>query len=233
MLVVVASRSDSAAKALVERWTDYDAALLTCDDLSCSGWRYAPDAPDKSRAVVSRTVVDAREITGILNCLPAVSEAELSHVAEEDRTYIAAEMNAFLVPWMYSLSCPVLNRPVPNCLVGPNWRTEEWILMAARLGISTRSIHHRVTCDEVSSSEVVEECAEVIVVGDHCFGDVAQELRDAARQLAEAASVSLLSVYFTGPDSNARFLGTNLRPDLSQSNTSDAVLELLLGVPRC
>ena len=233
MLVVVASRFDHTARGLVARWRRHHAKLLTCQDLSCAGWRHDLDAPDLCRAVVSGSTVDAREITGILNCLPNVDEGELSHIVEEDRTYVAAEMNAFLFSWMSSMSCAVLNRPGPNCLVGPNWQIEEWILTAARLGIRTRPLRRRVTQEGISVDRFAQANAEVTVVGSHCFGDVDCELHHTTRHLAQAAGVALLSAYFTSPDSSASFVGASLRPDLSRPEVAAAVLEYFAGADRC
>src|SRR5438067_7811108 len=138
MLVVVASSFDQEARDFVTDWRDNGACLLTCQDLSLPGWRHDLRAPELSRAVISGIEVPSCEITGVLNRLPAVTEAELSHIAPEDRTYVGSEMNAFLLSWISSLSCPLLNQPTPNCLVGPNWRIEEWLVNAARAGIRTQ-----------------------------------------------------------------------------------------------
>ena len=52
MIVVIASRYDEIARALVARWEAYDARLLTCEDLSVCGWRYYPSDSRLSTAVI-------------------------------------------------------------------------------------------------------------------------------------------------------------------------------------
>jgi hypothetical protein len=51
-VVIVASRFDEEAQALVERWSADRAAILTCEDLSASGCVYEPNHPHSSMAVV-------------------------------------------------------------------------------------------------------------------------------------------------------------------------------------
>ena len=40
-------------------------------------------------------------------------------------------MMAFLASWLNGLPSPVFNRPTPVCLMGPNWRQEQWVHAAA------------------------------------------------------------------------------------------------------
>ncbi len=232
MLVVIASQWDNASYELVERWRAHDARLLTSRDLSCPGWRHSPDSPDLDCAVISGEVVGVHQLAGVVNRLPAVGEEELQHISEEDRRYVASEMNAFLVSWMSALRCPVINRPDPNCLVGPNWREEEWLLLAARLGIRTAPLNRKVARHGTAIGQT-EPKAEVTVIGTQCFGDVSEELIVSSQRLAKSAEVSLLSVHFTGPEPGAEFSGVNLRPDLSHPEIADAVLTCIAGVCRC
>ena len=138
MFIVIASRHDLIARDLVARWMAYDAVLLTCEDLSVVGWRHYPGAPEASTARVGGREVRMGHIAGVLTRLPYISDAELSHIVTDDRAYVAAEMMAFLVSWLSQLTCPVLNRPTPSCLVGPYWRQAQWVYIAAQLGLPVR-----------------------------------------------------------------------------------------------
>src|SRR5580658_7170092 len=93
--VVVASRHDREAAALVARWAADGAALLSAEDLSRPGWRFHPEAPETSVAVIGGAVTPCREITGVLVRRPCVVAAELSHIRSADRDYLAQEMSAF------------------------------------------------------------------------------------------------------------------------------------------
>ncbi|HEY0079007.1 MAG TPA: hypothetical protein VGB73_10205 [Pyrinomonadaceae bacterium] len=233
MLVVYASRHDATAQALVARWAEHDAALLTAADLSVAGWRYHLDSPDDSTAIVSGRRVEARRISGVLIRWPFVHERELSHIIPEDRAYVASEMFAFLLGWLTQLKCPVLNRPTPTNLLGPSWRHEQWIHTAAKLGIRVRPARRHVrmhaphTPDEQSQMSSASQTT-VIVVGDESFGANNPLLDAYARRLARAAGVGLLAVYFDGDGADAALTGANLWPELVDDEVIDAVLAHLL-----
>ena len=140
MLLIVAQRNDLAARSLAERWRSRGAALLTARDLSVPGWKFDMPAQGPSRLIADGRAFTSSQIAGVLTRLAAVPEAELDHVAAEDRSYVSAEMTAFLLAWLSSLKCPVLNRATPSGLCGPGWRIEQWLHLAAGLGIPVKSI---------------------------------------------------------------------------------------------
>ena len=230
MLVVVASSFDQEARDFA---SDHSARLLTCRDLSLPGWRHHLQAPGLSRAVISGVELPACEISGVLNRLPAATETELFHIAPEDRSFVASEMTAFLMSWITSLPCPLLNRPTPNCLVGANWRVEEWLVNAHRAGIRTQPITLGSHQEHILSENLSKPSATVTVVGLRCIGDVDHRLYDYSRRLAYRAGVDFLSVYFTGAESDAAFAGVSLTPDLMIPQVADAVLEYFSGAGAC
>jgi hypothetical protein len=228
MLVVVASRHDKAAQALVDRWAADDARLLTCEDLSIAGWRHYLSSTQDSTAVVGGQAIALAQITGVLTRLPCVYEQELLHIVPEDRTYVATEMNAFLISWLSQLQCPVLNRPTPTYLLGPAWRPEQWIYAAAQIGIPVLPRQRQIVLSPHVLPQVPEKPGvTVTVVGKHCFGTVDKTLARHARNLADAAKVDLLTVNFSGDESSADFLGADLWTDISALEIADAILEYL------
>jgi hypothetical protein len=231
MLVIAANPHDEVARWLAARWQACGVALLTPAGLSVSGWRHYFPSSDRSRVILDGREVAACEVTGVLTRMPCVYEQELGHIVPADRSYVAAEMTAFLLAWLSSLACPVLNRPTPNCLAGPNWRTEQWIHRAAGLGIPVRPLRRTSPCN-CDEPDPPSDC-ELTVVGDRCFGDSAPELSAHARLLARAAGVELLSVRFTGRDADGRFVSASLWPNLASPEVADAVLSRLLGSSPC
>jgi hypothetical protein len=226
MLVIVANCRDATAQAIVRRWRDQDAQLLSCLDLSVTGWRHYLDDRNASTAVIGGRVIGLDRITGVLTLLPCVTADQLSHIVPEDRAYVAAEMMAFLVSWLSELTCPVLNRPTPACLMGPNWHPEQWVRAAAGIDIPVRPIRRRVALTTNLVSEDVElSPTTVTVIGGRDFGDVDSALAMHARKLAAVAGVEMLAVHFDGPRTDARLVGADLRPDLSSPEIGDAVLE--------
>ncbi|MBW4645746.1 MAG: hypothetical protein KME23_22625 [Goleter apudmare HA4340-LM2] len=269
MLVVVASRHDKAAGALVNRWAAHGASLLTSEDLSMAGWRHylgssdpelqpvvtnevwgnryqqpkaaldmystavvggqtIPSLRDAARTVSSANTIE--KITGVLIRLPCIFEPELPHIIPEDRAYVAAEMNAFLISWLSRLKCPVLNRPTPTYLLGPAWRPEQWIYAAAQIGIPVRPRKRKVILSPHVTPPVIEQPGfTVTVVGKHCLGTVNKTLAHHARNLADAAKVDLLTVHFSDDQSPAEFLSADLWADISVPEIADAILEYLRG----
>jgi hypothetical protein len=225
VIVVFANSYDPRAGELAARWANSGASLLTTADLSLTGWRHFVNSPGKSTAVVAGKIIEVDQITGVLIRWPGVFVEELAHIVPEDRNYVAGEMMAFLVSWFLSLRCPVINRPTPLNLTGPSWRHEQWTHVAAKLDIPVRATQRRVTlsgngCAQTGGS------ASVTVVGNRCFGDVDETLKQQARNLAGAAGATLLEVTFSGSEQGSTFTGANLLPEI-RDEISDAVLELL------
>ena len=228
MIVVLASRYDEIARNFVSRWHSQGAAHLTCEDLSVHGWRYQPGTSHPSTAVVGGREVDQGEISGVLTRLPWVLEQELLHIIPADRPYVAAEMSAFLLAWLSELPCPVLNRPTPSCLAGPNWRVEQWIVTAARMGMAVHPIQRTLAQEMGAVPEAPAETpVTVTVVGEQCIGSGDQSLATQARQLADMAGADLLAVQFSGPGRGALFLGAHVWPDISSEDVANAVFEYM------
>ena len=227
MIVIFASRYDEGASSLTERWKNYDASLLTCDDLSVAGWRHFLNDEAASFAVVNGQVVEVNNIHAVLIRWPGVFSRELIQIAPHDRDYVASEMMAFLVSWLTNLSCPVINKPTPVNLTGPAWRLEQWTYAAAQLGIPVKPARRHVAREVSTETPTEAATATVTVVGDRCFGNVEPVLLDQSRQLARAAGVSLLEVGFGGREAGSLLTGVNLIPTLNDE-TTDAVLDLLI-----
>lgn len=176
--------------------------------------------------------MDVGDIAGVLVRLPCVYSHELLHITPADRDYVAAEMTAFLLSWLSTLACPVLNYPTPTCLGGPYWRPEQWTYAAACAGIPVTSTRRQVYLS-ASLTSVASEMVQfdpaasnlcVTVIGDRCVGNADGTLRRYARHLAEAAGVGLLTVRFIDDSLGLRFADANPWPTLD-----DAVGEAVLA----
>jgi hypothetical protein len=218
VLVVVASSRDKVAAEAVAYWGTDRARLLTCADLSRTGWRYRPGAAGRSVAVIGGERVRAAEIEGVLVRLPYVGVEELPHIVPGDRSYVAQEMTAFLTAWLAELPCPVVNRPSADCLGGPGWGTEQWLHVAAGVGLAVQP--RRAVKPRRSD-------ARVTVIGRRTFGS--QSAGNAARRLAEAAGTDLLDVYFDSHPGEPRVVAVNPWPDVSRPEVAEALLERWRG----
>ena len=159
--------------------------------------------------------------------VPVPLEQDLSHIIPADRAYVAAEMNAFLRFWLRELSCPMLNRPTPNGFAGPQWRHEQWVHTAARLGIPVlRSYRHIASTGACAAkAHVPAEDVTVTIVGGQHVGAVDEVLAKQVRRLADAAGVDLLAVRFNGAEVGSCFVSANPWPDITPIAVTPAVLD--------
>lgn len=231
MLIILAKREDETAAWLAHRWRSHDAVLVSPADLSTSGWSLHLASPGESKVRIGTNDVRNEEIDGVVTRIPCVGVDDLHHIIPSDRQYVASEMTAFLLAWLSSLECPVLNRPTPNSLGGPGWRPEEWTRLASRLGIRVAPIHRKTPDDRTSPPEKLER--EVNVIGDACFGNAAEPLCMNARRLSKAAGTALLSVRFTGSDADGAFVSASVWPNLASPDIADAALQCLLEKAPC
>jgi hypothetical protein len=75
---------------------------------------------------------------------------------------------------------------------------------------------------------VPEGCVRFDVVGPAILGDGHPRLRALARKIADGAGMALLGVLFDAEDGDARFVGADPWPDLSNEAIGDALMD---GVP--
>ena len=221
MIVVVASSADRRARDFAEK-AGKDVKLLTCQDLSTSGWRLRVPESEPPIAVIQGERISAREIAAAVIRLPYVSESELPHIAPIDRPYVAAEMQAFLFAFLSALKCPVVNRPTPVFLAGPNWRPVQW-LKAAR--------DNNLPVLGTAECEFTEKVLAT-VVGDRCFGVTNPKLKKAACRLAQATGVHLLRIWFGSEENSAPILAADLWPDLGDAEIAKAVMDFVSGGAR-
>jgi hypothetical protein len=227
MILILASRHDDGARRAVAAWEADGARLLTAEDLSRPGWQYSPLQPGRSVAMVGSDRVTADEIEAVLIRLPAVVGDELPGIVSEDRDYVAAEMTAFLVAWLTSLECRVVNRPTPTCLMGPNWRPEQWSLAAAKAGMRVRPVRRLAAANLDQPTTESDAGAEVTLIGQHCFGAPTDALRAQIRRLGDAAGVDLLRVHLV----DGAFAGADIWPDLEDPVLSECLRSYLTANP--
>jgi hypothetical protein len=213
MLVVVATARDSAARTLAESG---EARLLTPRDLSRAGWHCRFGSPELGNAVVGGEIVSAGSISGVITRLPWITAAELDHVVDHDRGYVAAEMQAFLFAWLSRLPCPVLNRPTPYCLSGPAWRNEHWIHAAARAGIPVRAARRSaVPGVPFQPAPATNAVSSVTVVAGQCTGARDALLEEHTRAIAASAGCAMLTAHYEETAVGFQLVDVSLWPDLA------------------
>jgi len=197
MWLVLAHTGDDEAARIAR---ELGAQLVTPRALSQRGWQHYPVGGGRDVLPIRGEVIDAAAITGVVTRISAVQAADLPHIADDDRAYIAAEMSAFLLSFLVALRCPRFNRPTAPSLMGPGFTTVRWRAAAAAAGFV---------------AEVAEDEGELaVVVGARCFGAPDDASAQAALALARVANVELLGVRLAA---GARFAGArpwcHLPPD--------------------
>jgi hypothetical protein len=225
MWLVVASNYDKTAKSLVARWGDHAACLLTPADLSAAGWNFFlnRDLPDTFS--VNGQIYPVREIQGVVNRLPAVYEQELIYIAQTDRPYVAAEMQAFLLAWLTALDVPMINRPSPTCLSGPGWGQMQWVYHAAKAGFKVLPFYQNHDFDaSVSETEPLGEIIEVTFAGKRCFGVPNVAIEAKIKRLADLAGVNWYTVQLARQGKDYIFI----KADIWCENVSVIVADTIL-----
>jgi hypothetical protein len=231
--LLLASRSDTAAISFAAS-AGPEVRLMTPADLSQAGWSFRVGDAAHSSAVIAGEVVPAAAIAGVLIRLQGVAEHDLPHIVAADRAYVAAEMSAFLLAWLTALGCRLVNRPTPQCLPGPMWRPEQWVVVANRLGVPARPVMRRVARENAGAAgDGVAPAATVItIVGRRHIGEGDKALVRRAHALAQAACVDLLAVKFDGRGSGANFIGASPWLDLADERIAAMVMHFMRDITR-
>lgn len=62
----------------------------------------------------------SQDISGVVNRVMIAPQAHIERAPEADRLYASGELHAFMLGWLASLPCPMLNAPSPELLSGPH-----------------------------------------------------------------------------------------------------------------
>lgn len=227
MLLILAHRHDSPARALAARWGSR-ALLLTTADLHRWCWRL--DVALDGRVETELATADGTPVpvTGVVNRLGWNTRTDLARVHPVDREYAAAELTAFLLAWLDACPAPVLNPPRPRSLNGPAWSPEQWADAAASVGLRARAADRRLG-PTATPVEVPGWAGRVHahVVGDVCVGDVHPALGARLCALARVAGTPLLTATVTGPGPDAEVRDISAWPDVGHPEVADALAAVL------
>jgi hypothetical protein len=223
LIVVFASELDETAQDAIVKWPEQKIVLLTPADFFCRGWRATTGGVDDWLLVVGGERYSIRSITGIVTLVPRIFARELFDVRSEDRSYAAAEANAFALFVLSKMPCPVVNRPTPDCLSGPNWRPEQWMHASFEAGIRTKKSKRS---DRALPQEIeTHQLTFVTVLAGKCLEDTSEGCLPGVLILARLANVTFLRVYFTQESGQSFFYRAEVMPDLSKAEIRNGLSE--------
>ena len=224
-IIILLSDHDPAWEIFLNGDFDCYVKPLTPGDLSKSGWCYDDSNPNNNYFVIGTERISMQEIDGVITRLPAIVEKDLPHIVEADRTYVAAEMTAFLLACLSSLKCQVSNKPTANCLAGPYMSPSKWIYMIGQMGIPVLQYIY----DEENGlvPEAINENSIVTVIGEACLGDVHPRLHKHSKRIADEYGVDFIEVKFTDPDADARVVSVNLWPSITKE-TAKLMIDFMI-----
>jgi hypothetical protein len=192
MIVVIGSRHDPVAAALVDAWPD--AALCSAEDLTRPGWVWRPGSPVSPRWVIDGAVVDDEEVTGVFVRRSTVYPEEFLSTHPDDRGYLAAEAHAFLVFVLSETRAAVANPVGDGALGDEAIRPERWIRAADEAGLPVVPL--RLTSGPRRPRRLHPIVVEV--VGGEALGDAPARSKVAALHVARQLGLLWATLVFDG-----------------------------------
>jgi hypothetical protein len=215
VIAVLASQFDPSASALVSTWSSAGAILLSAEDLCSPGWVFHLQRPADGTAVAGGRTIKVSSIRAVLTRRPGVVAEELRRIHPDDRSYVAAETNAFLLAWLNALPCRIVNRPTARSLCGPAWGTLQWKSVAAKAGLAWHA------------SNDMDEIHTIVICGRKVLFAHNEKERSAALTLAQAANVELLAVRAC----RGHICGVSVAPELDNAEVRNHLLNYLQEEP--
>lgn len=183
-------------------------AHATIADLSRAGWRYEVGNPSRLSACASGRVLRGADVVATLCRIGAITTSDLPHIHDEDRVYVAAEMNAFLHAWLMQFDGVRFNEPSWVSLAGPSWHPLQWTWLLERLGIPVAPSRRSSDVDPPNPTVVAT------LIGAQVCGTNEPELADYTQRIAYAARSQLLAVTFMH-DGQWKFVSADPCPTLT------------------
>lgn len=177
MIVILGSRHDPVAAALVGVWDD--AALCSAEDLTRPGWLWRHASPRSACWVVGGRIVPDQEVSGVFVRRSTVYPEELLSTHPDDRNYLASEAHAFLVYVLAATRAHVANPVADGALGDEGIRPERWMPVAVQAGLAVAPLRL------ASGRPLSRRWRPVIVeaVGEETFGAASGRIQDAVRSM--------------------------------------------------
>jgi hypothetical protein len=218
---VVAAAGDPAAGRLLEQWPPGVARAMTPATIAACAWQWSLGADGTVAWQVRDALGAPPGVRGIVNLLEQVRPCDLPQFQPAERSYVAAELTAFLHAWLHTLDCRKLNPPSLSTLNG-ELSELTWRAQAMRCGMLVTAYS---TDDGLcaSSEQPADATITVSVIGRRTVGMRHARLLDAALALRECTRLPMLQLTCRDTPEGLVFCRATVRPDFSDETVSDAV----------
>jgi hypothetical protein len=134
-------------------------------------------------------------LSGVINRIETLPTRHLERVAAADRGYAMQEQSAFLLAWLDSLPCRVINEARANALGGLWLHPFAMRHLAAVAGLPTRPL--RWSSDEDLPAPPPGPVVAAVVFDGKVFGPILPAATQAAiRRLSQLAGMALMQIEF-------------------------------------
>jgi len=157
------------------------------------------------------TSLHSSSIRGVVNRMSGAPTDHFSSAEPRERLYAASELQAFLLGWLASLPCPLLNPPAPESLAGA-WHTDVVATqLAALAGLRCRPFVIDAD-DPPQSNSTMTGTAHFILDGKVIGPMLPARDRDALIQFAHLWGSRLVQVETCQEEGRLTFLGASSLP---------------------
>jgi len=134
-------------------------------------------------------------VQGVINRIRAVPTAHLHAADAAERDYAASELHAFLLGWLASFDCAMLNAPAPESLSGPSHSPMSTLHFAAIAGLSCRRTQIKTTAPQPLEQAPPRRTAVHFILDDQVIGPLLPApMRDAMVAFARLWGARLLQI---------------------------------------
>ena len=232
MLLVLTALDDLAALSFVRasETAGTHCTVLTTEAMSFArrrSHRLSDDGVVTRLEMADGTVVSSSNVTGVVNRMLSPPDLAWRHATRQERDYASAELHAFTVSWLNALSCPVRNRPSPECLAGPVPHPFVAAAAAASAGLACPTVRMGTGHEREPARALLLAAASAAGAGSHmrqvvCLDgvvvadDAPPDVRSGVARLAGSLGLdeALVGLDFVVAEDTWWFAGTTPLPEL-------------------
>lgn len=212
------------AAAIERRLGPGSVTLAWAEELMLAVWRHRVGGSVTTEIVLRDGRALRSDALGGVFCRLTYAPTPLfTRSTERDRQYAAAEGYALLLSWLAGLPCPVVNRPGPLGLSGPQLTPVQWLALAGRCGLRTRRTRLAAHGD-AWREPLGGPPHEVHVVGHRVLGAVSESIAGPCLQVARQAGCAVLGLHFAAarPAGEPVLCGVDTAPQLAGEGIESA-----------